>query len=942
MVKRISTVFIALFVFVSMFYTAIPSKAFTEEDAYAYSALAMSVGMRNKDEVIDISAYMLSADFAEQLYYDVILSDASLYFVKLNYTDTTCTLSEDGEYIDSYKIEYYFIETDVTDAIFKKHLDRAISEIPVVGMHTVDQMLAIHEYIANNVDKEESLEEVTDEHLCSTAYGALVYGCADSLGYALLNMALAEAVTENDCIVVSDAGKTEYWNMYLLNGNWYNIDVYSDDIEVYYVDGNQNVTDTYVIGSMRNHIYFLETTTIINMYGHTSPVAYTYGGTPVSETDTVRIRIWNNITSPMFYYDGYWYYVSPSSPDVLVKRLTNVAAIASSEETVFMADGNIISFALTYDSIFYAIDTGRVKQLPLVSLERNDDYETDGETGSGEEPEQGTENEQPLTEIDIYTVASDSEIIVGMGNRDDRIYYELYNTADGSYSFYMTGAFCESLELPSVDENMIISGIDGNSRVWDLFDIISKIGFVNRYDAYNSLSVISDEKELNLVQFLCTGSKLVLPDGTEYTIVVRGDVIPGSNINIIDVLSVMNYINGTVTEFTDIQVLAMDYDGADGVNVADVALIYKAMFNVDTVKDTDTKFAITVNKGFSKIDGVTVNEASHGTKINIVADIPEGMVFDKWIVVSGDVNILNVKSASTYFMMPYKNVEVTATFKAASVTIDNITFENVSERYSETEAKVISFTNTGEVVLTNPFVSLRSGSEYFDLITYSLPYYIESGATNNTSYAIQPKLFLPYGTYTAEIVLTANELKTEASIIISFTVEHICCGTSIAGKIADCTEDGWLNYYKCSCGKYFTDETVSVEISDLEAWKTGEGKIPAYGHICGLLIERVEPVHTETELTDGMEAHYFCYICGEYLDEEKVVTSKEALVIPAPAHTHSRYDSDDLYHWSVCECGAVVDGPSEEHSFGEDGTGTICYDCGYERIVDDLVTDPIE
>ena len=85
MFKRIGTAFISVALFVSFFYTSLPTKAFTEEDAYAYSAHALNVGMKNKQEVIDLSAYMLSAEFAEQLYYDVLLSDPYLYFVKTDY-----------------------------------------------------------------------------------------------------------------------------------------------------------------------------------------------------------------------------------------------------------------------------------------------------------------------------------------------------------------------------------------------------------------------------------------------------------------------------------------------------------------------------------------------------------------------------------------------------------------------------------------------------------------------------------------------------------------------------------------------------------------------------------------------------------------------------------------------------------------------------------------
>lgn len=940
MLKRIVTAFVSVVMFVSFFYAELPADAFIEEDAYAYAANALNLGMKNKEDVIDLSGYMLPAQFAAQLYYDVLLADPYLYFVKMDYKDTTCTLSEDGEYIESYTIEYYFTETSVTDVIFEEHLQKAVSDIPVEGMHTVDQLLAIHEYIANNVDKEKSLSSITDNRLCSTAYGALVYGCADSLGYALAYMLLAESITDNECIVVSDADKLMYWNMYRLNGNWYNIDVYSDDTEVFYVDSEQNVTDTYIYGSMRNHIYFLETTNVMSMYGHTTPVAYIYGGTPTSAVDTVRIRIWNNITSPMQYYDGYWYYVSPASPDILVKRLTNVAALVSTEETVFLAEGNIISFAMTYDSIFYAVDTGSVKKLPLSLIEKEEIYESDVETTSEENVDSDSGFEQEITEKEIYNCESDIEIILGMGNRDDRIYYELYNTSDNSYSYNIAGDFYESLELPTIEDS-VITGIDGNTRVMDFVDVLSKTGVVNRFDAYNSLKVIYAEKELQLVQFLSTGSKLVLADNTEYDIVVSGDVIPGSNINILDVMTVLNYINGSTAGLNELQIRAMDYDGIDGVNVADVALIYKAITDINVVKDSDTMFDLIVNGGFAEIEGNYVSESSHNTQINIVADVPDGMVFDKWIVVSGNVNLANTKAANTSFVMPYSNVEVTATFKTATAVIETITFDNVYERYWKIEPKPISFTNTGEMVLTNPFVSIKSGSEYFDLITYSLPYYIKSGETNNTSYAIQPKVCLPYGTYTAELVLSANELDAEISTIVTFTVEHFCYGFIVEGKAPDCTSDGWKSYFACACGKYSEDMFGVARIVDLDAWKKDAGKIPAHGHEYGDLIEKRDPIHSESEVSPGMAAHYICGDCGLYFTEEKELTSFEGLIIPVSEHVHNSYDMDESCHWSVCICGTTISNSEEKHDFGEDDSGTVCLTCGYEKFISYAVSGAI-
>lgn len=546
--KRIFTAFISFVVLVSFFNTKIPTQAFTEEDAYLYSSQALNLGMKAKKDVVDLSSYMLPASFAKQLYYDVLLSDPYLYFVKMDYTESTCTLSDDGEYIVSYSIEYYFTDTDVTDEVFDDHVEKAISEIPVEGMHTVDQMLAIHEYIANNVDKTEALESVSDERLCSTAYGALVYGCADSLGYALLNMLLAEKITENDCIVVSDADEALFWNRYCLNGNWYNIDVYSDDSEVYYVDGNQTVTDIYNLGSIRNHIYFLETDNIISSYGHSLPVAYVYSGTPESVNDTIRIRIWNNITSPMYYYDGYWYYVSPANPDLLVKRLTNIVATASEEITVFMTDGNIVSFSLTYDSYYYLLDSGKVKKLAL----------------------------DLSSEETIYETTTDTEILIGMGSRDDRVYYESYETTDSSYSYKIVGDVYSELKTPSLENNIFV-GTSGSAKVIDVAEVISKTGIVSRFDAYNAIKVSSGETVLSLRQYVYTDMVLTTPDDTQYTIVIYGDVVQGSKTNILDLMTVLNYINGTVTELSDTQMLAMDYDASGTVDIADVSLIYTAV-----------------------------------------------------------------------------------------------------------------------------------------------------------------------------------------------------------------------------------------------------------------------------------------------------------------------------------------------------------------------------
>ncbi len=67
-------------------------------------------------------------------------------------------------------------------------------------------------------------------------------------------------------------------------------------------------------------------------------------------------------------------------------------------------------------------------------------------------------------------------------------------------------------------------------------------------------------------------------------------------------------------------------------------------------------------------------------------------------------------------------------------------------------------------------------------------------------------------------------------IIAKFESIHVCSGTLVKGKAATCTENGWNDYYECSCGKYYTEAACVNEILDIDAWKIGAGKLTAPGH----------------------------------------------------------------------------------------------------------------
>ena len=129
-------------------------------------------------------------------------------------------------------------------------------------------------------------------------------------------------------------------------------------------------------------------------------------------------------------------------------------------------------------------------------------------------------------------------------------------------------------------------------------------------------------------------------------------------------------------------------------------------------------------------------------------------------------------------------------------------------------------------------------------------------------------------------------------------------------------------YYSCSaCG--------AVEG---KADHTFKGEVDTTKHNFGELIPEVGATHTKDELAAGMKAHYVCSVCSKYFDENKVETTKDALVIAAPVHTFEgnwiSVGKDG--HAKACSCGLLdtpvahtpdIPAPTEDQK-------QLCSDCG--------------
>ncbi len=127
-------------------------------------------------------------------------------------------------------------------------------------------------------------------------------------------------------------------------------------------------------------------------------------------------------------------------------------------------------------------------------------------------------------------------------------------------------------------------------------------------------------------------------------------------------------------------------------------------------------------------------------------------------------------------------------------------------------------------------------------------------------------------------------------------VEHAL--TLVEGQPANCLQDGWEDYYACSaCGKNYllnAGETLGAdgvialdkvtEIVDVEAWKTGDGKIEKGAHSYGDLIPEVSATCSAT----GTLAHKDCSICGKHFDADGVEIAD--LTIALINHTYEKVE----------------------------------------------------
>lgn len=366
------------------------------------------------------------------------------------------------------------------------------------------------------------------------------------------------------------------------------------------------------------------------------------------------------------------------------------------------------------------------------------------------------------------------------------------------------------------------------------------------------------------------------------------------------------------------------------------------------------EYSIIVTDGKATIGaGSEISKAAQGTTITLTANAaPDGKVFDKWVVESGNTTLEDVNSETTTFIMPDSEVSVKATY-----TIPHTHTYDQEIQKPETLKSAADCTNDA-VYFKSCSCGEISTTETFTAAGTQLGHAWASDWSKDTDNHWKE-------------CSRCHEKKDEAAH--DYGSDNICdtCGydktvphthnlTLVPAKAPTCTEKGNTAYYTCDgCDKWFEDATGASEITDKTSvilaatghsasdWKSDNTdhwkECTVVG--CGVIIEGSKAAHTAGEwiidtpatATTSGSKHKECTVCGYTMATE---------TIPATGggeHTHSygsEWKNDADNHWHECSCGDKADKAAHDFKWVVDKEATAtqkgskheeCKVCGYKK-----------
>ena len=346
------------------------------------------------------------------------------------------------------------------------------------------------------------------------------------------------------------------------------------------------------------------------------------------------------------------------------------------------------------------------------------------------------------------------------------------------------------------------------------------------------------------------------------------------------------------------------------------------------------EYSIIVTDGKATIGaGSEISKAAQGTTITLTANAaPDGKVFDKWVVESGNTTLEDANSETTTFIMPDSEVSVKATYKNAPVTTYSLTTQ----------------VNGGHGTISASKTGLTEGSTETVTFTPDDGYEIDLVTVNGVVTDVLSNIL--------NVTMDADKtvIVTYKAIPHTHTYDQEIQKPETLKSAADCTNDA-VYFKSCSCGEISTTETFTAAGTQLgHAWASDWSKdTDNHWKECSRCHEKKEeaahdygsdnicdtcgydktvphthnltlvPAKAPTCTEKGNTAYYTCDGCDKWFEDAtgaSEITDKTSVILAATGHSVSDWKSDNTDHWKECTvvgCGVIIEDSKAAHTAGE-------------------------
>ncbi len=229
-----------------------------------------------------------------------------LYFVNRRFSYTVS-----GSYIVSVIFTY---DTSLSPNKFKQSTEDALSVIKP-GMSDLEKAIVLHDYLAVHCEYDkERLADKTIPYISYTAYGVLVEHIAVCQGYALTYKYLLNQVGI-DCYMVTSDSMNHAWNLIVLDGEYYQVDVTWAD-------------PTWDLTGRARHTYMFLSDKAFEKAGSGHSDWYVTSGVDIVDYKATNTRydnaFWKDSWSPLAIMEDDCYYVSFSEWAIKKETIENI------------------------------------------------------------------------------------------------------------------------------------------------------------------------------------------------------------------------------------------------------------------------------------------------------------------------------------------------------------------------------------------------------------------------------------------------------------------------------------------------------------------------------------------------------------------------------------------------------------------------------------------